>query len=102
MAIIGSKQYEIAGNKYSFAYQDGKLLGVNKVDASGDFVSNAALDAPIFQTDAAKANIINAYNVDKNGGNTNNYLSTDADKIDESFAKIEQSTDTEKSSYFEG
>ena len=102
MSIKGSKPYEIAGNKYSFAFQDGKLLGVNKVDASGDFVSNAALDAPIFQTDAAKANIINAYNVDKNGGNTNNYLSTDADKIDESFAKIEQSTDTEKSSYFEG
>ena len=57
MAIKGSKPYEIAGDKYSFAFQDGKLLGVNKVDASGDFVSNAALDAPIFQTDAAKANI---------------------------------------------
>ena len=102
MSIKGSKPYEIGGDKYSFAFDSGKLLGVNKVDASGDFVSNAALDAPIFQTDAAKANIINAYNVDKNGGNTNNYLSTDADKIDESFAKIEQSTDTEKSSYFEG
>ena len=101
MAINGSKSYEIAGDKYSFAFQDGKLLGVNKVDASGDFVSNAALDSAIFQTDAAKKNIINAYNVDKYGGKTDNYLSTESDKINESFAKLEQSTDKEKSSYFD-
>ena len=93
MAIKGSKSYEIAGNKYSFAFQDGKLLGVNKVDASGDFVSNASLDSAIFQTDAAKENITNAYNVDKNGGNTDNYV--------DDFSKVEQSTDAEKSSYFD-
>ena len=34
MAIEGSKPYEIGGDKYSFAFQDGKLLGANKVDAS--------------------------------------------------------------------
>ena len=92
MAIKGSKPYEIAGNKYSFAFDSGKLVGVNKVDASGDFVSNAALDSAIFQSDAAKENIINAYNIDKNGGNTDNYV--------ENFSDVEQSTDTEKSSYF--
>ena len=92
MAIKGSKAYEIDGDKYSFAFDSGKLVGVNKVDASGDFVSNAALDSAIFQSDAAKENIINAYNIDKNGGNTNNYV--------ENFSDVEQSTDTEKSSYF--
>ena len=85
MAIKGSKPYEINGENYSFAFQDGKLLGVNKVDASGDFVSNASLDSAIFQTDAAKENIINAYNVDKNGGSTNSYV--------KNFSDVEQSTD---------
>ena len=93
MAIKGSKPYEINGENYSFAFQDGKLLGVNKVDASGDFVSNASLDSAIFQTDAAKENIINAYNVDKNGGSTNSYV--------KNFSDVEQSTDAEKSSYFD-
>ena len=93
MAIKGSKPYEIGGDKYSFAFDSGKLVGVNKVDASGDFVSNAALDSAIFQSDAAKENIINAYNIDKNGGNTDNYV--------ENFSDVEQSTDTEKSSYFD-
>ena len=92
MAIKGSKSYEIGGDKYSFAFQDGKLLGVNKVDASGDFVSNVALDSAILQSDAAKKNIINAYNVDKNGGVTDNYV--------DDFSKVEQATDAEKSSYF--
>ena len=92
MSIKGSKPYEIGGDKYSFAFDSGKLVGVNKVDASGDFVSNAALDSAIFQSDAAKENIINAYNIDKNGGNTDNYV--------ENFSDVEQSTDTEKSSYF--
>ena len=93
MAIKGSKPYEINGENYSFAFQDGKLLGVNKVDASGDFVSNASLDSAIFQTDAAKENIINAYNVDKNGGSTDSYV--------DDFSDVEQSTDAEKSSYFD-
>ena len=93
MAIKGSKPYEIGGDKYSFAFDSGKLVGVNKVDASGDFVSNASLDSAIFQTDAAKKNIINAYNVDKSGGNTNNYV--------DDFSKVEQATDAEKSSYFD-
>ena len=93
MAIKGSKPYEIAGNKYSFAFDSGKLVGVNKVDASGDFVSNAALDSAIFQSDAAKENIINAYNIDKNGGNTDNYV--------DDFSKVEQSTNAEKSTYFD-
>ena len=45
MAIKGSKAYEIDGDKYSFALDNGKLVGVNKVDASGDVVSNADLNS---------------------------------------------------------
>ena len=41
MAIKPSKAYEVDGNKYSFAFDGDKLVGVNKVDASGDVVSNA-------------------------------------------------------------
>ena len=92
MAIKGSKPYEIAGNKYSFAFDSGKLVGVNKVDASNDFVSNASLDSAIFQTDAVKKNITKAYNENKYKGNTNSYV--------EDFSDIEQSTDVEKSDYF--
>ena len=92
MAIKGSKPYEIGGDKYSFAFDSGKLVGVNKVDASGDFVSNAALDSAIFQSDAAKKNIREAYNENKYKGNTNSYV--------ENFSDVEQSTDVEKSDYF--
>ena len=99
MAIKGSKPYEIDGDKYSFAFDNSKLVGVNKVDPSGDVQSNADLNAAIFQTDAVKANIIEAHNISKHGGNTDNYLSTDADKISESFSSIEQATDSEKISY---
>ena len=91
MAINGSKPYEIDGKKYSFAFQDGKLLGANKIDASGDLVSSADLNSPIFQTEAAQNNIREAYNVNKNGPNTNNYV--------DDFSKVEQSTDLEKSAY---
>ena len=92
MAIKPSKAYEIAGDKYSFAFDNGKLVGVNKVDASGDFVSNAALDSAIFQSDAAKKNIIEAYNYNKYKGNKKSYISN--------FSDVEQSTDVEKSDYF--
>ena len=92
MAIKGSKPYEIGGDKYSFAFQDGKLLGANKVDASNDFVSNAALDSAILQSDAVKKNITEAYNETKYKSDTNSYV--------ESFDDIEQSTDLEKSTYF--
>ena len=93
MAIEGSKPYEIGGDKYSFAFQDGKLLGANKVDASGDFVSNVALDSAILQSDAVKKNITEAYNETKYKSDTNSYV--------ESFDDIEQSTDAEKSNYFD-
>ena len=91
MAINGSKPYEIDGKKYSFAFQDGKLLGANQIDASGDLVSSADLNAPIFQTEAAQNNIREAYNVNKNGSDTDNYV--------DDFSKVEQSTDAEKSAY---
>ena len=91
MAINGSKPYEIDGKKYSFAFQDGKLLGANQIDASGDLVSSADLNAPIFQTEAAQNSIREAYNVNKNGSNTNNNV--------ENFSGVEQSTDAEKSAY---
>ena len=99
MAIKGSKPYEIDGENYSFAFDGNKLVGVNEVDASGDVVSNADLNAAIFQTDAVKKNIIDAYNENKYKGNSNNYLSTETDKISESFSSIEQATDSEKASY---
>ena len=91
MAIEGSKAYEIDGKKYSFAFQDGKLLGANEVDASNDLVSNADLNAPIFQTDAVKESITEAYNENKYKGNTDSYV--------DDFSKVEQSTDAEKSTY---
>ena len=74
MAIKPSKAYEVDGNKYSFAFDGDKLVGVNKVDASGDVVSNADLNAAIFQTDAVKESITEAYNVNRSGGNTDDYV----------------------------
>ena len=50
MAIKGSKAYEIDGKKYSFAFQDGKLLGANEIDASNDLVSNVFLRLQYFCT----------------------------------------------------
>jgi len=91
MAIEGSKPYEIDGKKYSFAFQDGKLLGANEIDASNDLVSNVDLNAPIFQTDAAKSNITEAYNNFKNKSATGNNV--------ENFSGVEQATDAEKSAY---
>ena len=91
MAINGSKPYEVDGDKYSFAFDGDKLVGVNKVDASGDVVSNADLNASIFQTDAVKESITEAYNVNRSGGNTDDYV--------DDFSKVEQSTDSEKASY---
>ena len=85
MAIKGSKPYEIDGDKYSFAFQDGKLLGVNKVDASGDFVSNASLDSAIFQTDAAKESIIEAYDVIKNKSTTSDLDFSDVEQQKKCF-----------------
>ena len=70
MAIKGSKPYEIDGENYSFAFDGDKLVGVNKVDPSGDVQSNADLNAAIFQTDAAKESIIEAYDVIKNKSTT--------------------------------
>jgi len=91
MAIEGSKAYEIDGKKYSFAFQDGKLLGANEVDASNDLVSNADLNSPIFQTDAAKENITEAYDVIKNKSTSG------SSNLD--FSDVEQATDAEKSTY---
>ena len=91
MAIEGSKPYEIDGKKYSFAFQDGKLLGANEIDASNDLVSNVDLNSPIFQTDAAKLNITEAYNNFKNKSATGNNVND--------FSGVEQATDAEKSTY---
>ena len=91
MAINGSKPYEVDGDKYSFAFDGDKLVGVNKVDPSGDVQSNADLNAAIFQTDAVKESITEAYNVNRSGGNTDDYV--------DDFSKVEQSTDSEKASY---
>ena len=89
MAIEGSRPYEIDGKNYSFVFQDGKLLGANQIDASNDLVSNVDLNSPIFQTDAAKESITEAYDVIKNKS-----TSSDLD-----FSDVEQATDAEKSTY---
>ena len=89
MAIRGSKPYEIDGENYSFAFDGAKLVGVNKVDPSGDVLSNADLNAAIFQTDAVKENITEAYDVIKNKSTTS----------DLDFSDVEQATDSEKASY---
>ena len=89
MAIRGSKPYEIDGENYSFAFDGAKLVGVNKVDPSGDVLSNADLNAAIFQTDAVKENITEAYDVFKNKSTTS----------DLNFSDVEQATDSEKASY---
>ena len=93
MSITKGKEYEIDGEKYSFSFQNGKLIGATKSPTNNSGRSSGIkLDSPVFQSDAAKENIREAYNETNFGGNTDNYV--------ENFSDVEQSTDVEKSDYF--
>ena len=73
MAIKKSKPYLIDGSKYSFEFDDdGKLIGAKKQDENGNFkpVDPASNEfAGLELSDQA----LNAYNINKFGGNTNAY-----------------------------
>ena len=88
MSITKGKEYEIDGEKYSFSFQNGKLIGATKSPTNNSGRSSAIkLDSPVFQSDAAKANIINSYNEVVHKGNKNSYLGED------DFSRVQQSTD---------
>ena len=73
MAIKKSKPYLIEGSKYSFEFDDDeKMIGIKKQDESGNFkpVDPASNEfAGLELSDQA----LNAYNINKFGGNTNAY-----------------------------
>jgi len=73
MAIKKSKPYLIDGSKYSFEFNDdGKMIGIKKQDESGNFkpVDPASNEfAGLELSDQA----LNAYNINKFGGNTSAY-----------------------------
>ena len=76
MAIKKSKPYLIDGSKYSFEFDDdGKLIGAKKQDENGNFkpvdpASNEFVGLEL--SDQA----LNAYNINKHGGNTSAYEET--------------------------
>ena len=73
MSIKKSRPYLIDGSNYSFEFNDdGKLIGIKKQDESGNFqpVDPASNEfAGLELSDQA----LNAYNVNKFGGNTSSY-----------------------------
>ena len=96
MSITKGKEYEIDGEKYSFSFQNGKLIGATKSPTNNSGRSSGIkLDSPVFQSDAAKANIINSYNEVVHKGNKNSYLGED------DFSRVQQSTDAEKEVFFQ-
>ena len=96
MSITKGKEYEIDGEKYSFSFQNGKLIGATKSPTNNSGRSSGIkLDSPVFQSDEAKANIINSYNEVVHKGNKNSYLGSD------DFSRVQQSTDAEKEVFFQ-
>ena len=96
MSITKGKEYEIDGEKYSFSFQNGKLIGATKSPTNNSGRSSGIkLDSPVFQSDEAKANIINSYNEVVHKGNKNSYLGSD------DFNRVQQSTDAEKEVFFQ-
>ena len=73
MSIKKSRPYLIDGSNYSFEFNDdGKMIGIKKQDESGNFqpVDPASNEfAGLELSDQA----LNAYNINKFGGNTNAY-----------------------------
>ena len=96
MSIKKSKEYEIDGEKYSFSFQNGKLIGATKSPTNNSGRSSGIkLDSPVFQSDEAKANIINSYNEVVYKGNKNSYLGSD------DFSRVQQASDSEKEVFFQ-
>ena len=96
MSITKGKEYEIDGEKYSFSFQNGKLIGATKSPTNNSGRSSGIkLDSPVFQSDAAKANIINSYNEVVLKSNTNSYLGSD------DFSRVQQASDAEKDVFFQ-
>ena len=88
-----SRPFEIGGETYSFQFQNGELLGAVKQDAAGNFKAPVRLDVSILQSDSAKDTIIQAYNEDKWGSNTDNYATE--------FEDIVMASETEKNDFFD-
>ena len=93
MSIKKSRPYLIDGSNYSFEFNDdGKMIGIKKQDESGNFqpVDPASNEfAGLELSDQA----LNAYNVNKFGGNTSSY----EDSIDISVGLLKkQLYDNEK------
>ena len=77
-----SKSYDIGGSKYAFDF-DGdpiKLKGIQKANNSGDFDGKNYINPNTseFGDIAATDEALNAYNIDKYGGNTDLYEDTAA------------------------
>ena len=88
-----SRPFEIGGETYSFQFQNGELLGAVKQDAAGNFKAPVRLDVSILQSDDAKNTIIQAYNEEKWGSNTDNYA--------KEFKDIVIASETEKNDFFD-
>ena len=88
-----SRPFEIGGETYSFQFQNGELLGAVKQDAAGNFKAPVRLDVSILQSDDAKNTIIKAYNEEKWGSNTDNYVTE--------FEDIERASEFERNDFFD-
>ncbi len=91
--ISKSRPFEIGGETYSFQFQNGELLGAVKQDAAGNFKAPVRLDVSILQSDDAKNTIIKAYNEEKWGSNTDNYVTE--------FEDIERASEFERNDFFD-
>ena len=92
MTVARSKPVEIDGKKYSFGFEDGKLLSVVEVSASGTQTA-VDLNSEIFTSEDARESIVNAFNQTVKKGDTNSYVEFDEDKsITDlvTFASIEE------------
>ena len=91
--ISKSRPFEIGGETYSFQFQDGELLGAVKQDAAGNFKAPVNLNDTVLQSDSAKNTIIQAYNEEKWGSNTDNYATK--------FEDIERASEFERNDFFD-
>ena len=91
--VSKSRPFEIGGETYSFQFQNGELLGAVKQDAAGNFKAPVRLDVSILQSDDAKNTIIKAYNEEKWGSNTDNYVTE--------FEDIERASEFERNDFFD-
>ena len=91
--VSKSRPFEIGGETYSFQFQNGELLGAVKQDAAGNFKVPVNLNDTVLQSDSAKDTIIQAYNEDKWGSNSDNYATK--------FEDIERASEFERNDFFD-